>query len=257
MFQSFVIVLREGFEAFLVVAIILAYLLKIGLRQLGPAVYWGVAASILASAGLGYLIIKTANGPLWEGIFGLIGAVLVTTLVVHMWRTAAHMKKDVEKRLDQATSGKATPLAFLGVFLFTVLMVSREGMETAFLLMQVRDPKMITGIFLGIAGAVGMSLLWARFSYLIRLKAFFQVTSVFLLIFVFQILIYSFHELTEANVLPASEFLHEATEAVSPNSVFGRWLSLLAIAGCGLWLIGAWISERFSQKQNSSLKPSF
>lgn len=245
MFQSFVIVLREGFEAFLVVAIILAYLLKIGHRRLVAAVYWGIGASVLASTGLGYLILKTANEPLWEGIFGVVGALLVATLVIHMWRTAAHMKRDVENRLERATTGRPTPWAFLGVFLFTVLMVSREGMETAFLLMQVRDPQMIAGIFLGILGALGMALLWARFGYLIRLKVFFQVTSVFLLIFVFQVLIYSFHEFTEAGVLPASEFLHEATEAVSPNSIFGRWLSLLAIAGCGLWLVGAWLYERF------------
>lgn len=244
MFQSFVIVLREGFEAFLVVAIILAYLLKIGHKRLVPAVYWGISASVLASAGLGYLILKTANEPLWEGVFGVVGAILVATLVIHMWRTAAHMKRDVENRLERATTGKPTLRAFLGVFLFTVLMVSREGMETAFLLMQVRDPQIITGIFLGILGAAGMALLWARLGYLIRLKVFFQVTSVFLLVFVFQVLLYSFHEFSEAGVLPASEFLHEATERFSPDGVFGRWFSLLTIVGCGLWLVGAWVWDR-------------
>jgi len=253
MFQSFVIVLREGFESFLIVAIILTYLLKVGRRQLVPAVYWGIGASVLASAGMGYVIIQTANGPLWEGIFGLVGAVLVATFVVHMWRTASQLKKNVEVQLDRRTEGQTNLWAFIGVFVFTIFMVTREGMEMAFLLIQVREPRMISGILLGMSAAVGMAFLWARFGRLINLKLFFQVTSVFLLLFVTQILLYSFHEFTEAGILPNSEILHEASEAFSPNSVFGRAFSLLTVGGCGAWLLGAWALERIRQAQKAGL----
>lgn len=243
MFQSFVIVLREGFESFLIVAIILAYLAKVGRPSLLPAVYWGIGASVLASAGMGTVIIQTANGPFWEGIFGLIGAVLVGTFVIHMWRTASHLKRDVEMKLNQKTEGKASLWAFIGVFVFTVFMITREGMEVAFLLLQVREPKMISGILLGISAALGMAFLWARFGRLINLKLFFQVTSIFLLLFVAQVLLYSFHEFTEAGLFPQSEALHEASEFFSSEGIVGRWFSLLSVGVCALWLLGAWIGS--------------
>lgn len=244
MFQSFVIVLREGFESFLIVAIILAYLAKVGRHSLLPAVYWGIGASVLASTGMGYVILQTANGPLWEGIFGIAGAVLVATFVIHMWRTASHLKKDVEMKLNRKTEGKTSLWALIGVFVFTVFMITREGMEMAFLLIQVREPRMITGILLGISAALGMAFLWARFGRLINLKLFFQVTSVFLLLFVAQILLYSFHEFTEAGLFPQSETLHEASEFFSSEGIVGRWFSLLSVGVCALWLVGAWIWSR-------------
>ena len=249
MFQAFIIVLREGFEAFLVVAIILAYLVKIRRKELLPAAYWGVGASLFASAGLGFLILKTANQPLWEGTFGFVGALLVATLVIHMWKTGSHMKKDMEKRIDRATLGKPSRWAIAGVFLFTVLMVSREGMETAFLLIQVHEPRIVIGIMGGILAAVAMAFLWARFGHLIRLQLFFQVTSIFLLLFVLQILIYSFHEFAEAGVLPNSQALHLATEPFSSGGIYGRWLTPLMISICALWLVGAWILHRIFPKQ--------
>lgn len=247
MLQAFVVVLREGFEAFLIVAIILAYFAKTGRTQLIPAVYWGIAGSVATSVILAVAVMKTANEPLWEGVFGLITAFLVGGLVIQMWITAARLKQEMENRLTEKTTGKPDGVAFLGVFLFTTLMVSREGMEMALLLLQIQEPRIVTGIFLGIAAAVAMAVLWERFSYLVNLKLFFQVTSVFLLLLVVQILLYSFHEFTEAGLFPNSEVLHEATEAVSPNSTFGKVFSLLTVGGCGLWLVGAWAIERLRQ----------
>lgn len=244
MLQAFIIVLREGFESFLIVAIILAYLVKIGRTRLLPAVYWGITASVFASGAMGYLIVRTANGPLWEGVFGLMGALLVATFVIHMWRTASHLKKDVENHLRQTTINKTNLWAFLGVFLFTVLMVTREGMETAFLLIQVHEPRLVAGVLLGIAAAVGMASLWARFGHLINLKLFFQVTSIFLLLFVLQILVYSFHEFTEAGLFPNSEALHLATEPFSPEGIYGKWLTVLMIGICAAWLVGAWLIKK-------------
>jgi high-affinity iron transporter len=79
---------------------------------------------------------------------------------------------------------------------------------------------------------------------LINLKRFFQVTGVFLLLFMVQVGIYSFHEFSEAGLLPNSDALHEATEKFSPDGLYGKWFSLLMVSVCGLWLIGGWVVDR-------------
>lgn len=244
MLQAFIIVLREGFESFLIVAIIYAYLRKTGKFLLLPAVNAGIAVSVVTSAVLGYLLLQGANQPLWEGSFALISAVLVGWFVIHMWQTAGTLKKDMESSLHQATEQKATPAAWFGVFLFTVFMISREGMETALLLIQIQDPKIVSGIVLGIVAAACMGLAWVKVGHLINLKRFFQVTAIFLFLFILQILLYAFHEFTEAGILPNSEFLHNATEIYSPDGLYGKWFSLGMIAICAAWLFYAWIADR-------------
>src|SRR5205085_8020443 len=91
MLPALIIVFREGFEAFLTVAIIFAFLRKTGRDWLRPAVYAGIATSIAASFALGWVLMRV-NQSLWEGILGLVAAVLVATFVVHVWRTAPHMQ---------------------------------------------------------------------------------------------------------------------------------------------------------------------
>ena len=201
MLQAFIIVLREGFEAFLIVAIIVSYLRKTNQKFLLPAVRWGVVLSVGLSALLGYGLLQGLNQPLWEGIFGVISAILVTWFVIHMWRTAPHLKADMEKKLTDisSNSGKAE---WLGVFFFTLFMISREGMETALLLIQVHDVKIVSGILLGLLAATALAFAWVRLGHLINLKRFFQVTAIFLLLFVGQILIYSLPEFVESGLIP-------------------------------------------------------
>src|SRR5260370_13671863 len=103
MMPALIIVFREGLEAFLSVAIILAYLRKTGREWLRPAVYWGIAASVVASFTLGWELMRV-NQSLWEGVLGLVAAVLVATFVIHVWRTAPHMKREMEKHLETAAS---------------------------------------------------------------------------------------------------------------------------------------------------------
>ncbi len=244
MFQAFIVVLRESFESFLIVAIILSYLQKAGRRELTPAVTAGIFCSAVTSAGLGYWLWQGANGPLWEGIFGLVSAVFVLTLVIHMWKTARTLKADMESELASHTQGKADQAAFLGVFLFTVFMISREGMETALLLIQIHSSDIVAGAALGAAGALAMSFLWVRCGHLINTKRFFQVTSLFLFLFVLQILLYSFHEFTEAGLFPNSEALHIATEPYSPDGLYGKWFTPVMVAFCALWLCWAWLQDR-------------
>src|SRR4051812_16307033 len=137
-FQAFVITLREGLEAFLIVAISLAYLRKSGRDVLARAVYAGIAAGLAVSVAGGYLLYNASNQEFLEGPLAIVAAVSVAFLVTHMWRAGRTMKRSIEGRIGQSAA-RAGIAAFAGVFLFTVLMIGREGMETALLLMQLKD----------------------------------------------------------------------------------------------------------------------
>jgi len=243
MLQAFVITLREGLEAFLIVAISLAYLRKTGRPGLVSAVHWGIGVSIVVSIAAALLFQQASNQALWEGVLALVAAVLVASLIVHMWRHARKIKHEIETRLESSALQTGAK-AFAGVFLFTLLMITREGMETALLLMQVKDPNLISGALLGLLAAVAFAFGWARFGHLINVRRFFQVTGIFLLLFMVQVSIYSFHEFSEAGLLPNSDYLHEATEKFSPDGLYGKWFSAIMIGICALWLLIAWLKDR-------------
>jgi high-affinity iron transporter len=253
MIQAFVITLREGLEAFLIVAISLAYLKKTGRRALLPAVHWGIAVSVLLSIGAGLLLAQANNQALWEGVLALTAALLVASLTMHMWRAGKRMKKEIEGRLE-ASSLKIGRAAFFGVFGFTLLMITREGMETALLMTQlvftVQSTQIISGAAAGTLCAAAVAWLWSRYGYRVNLSRFFQVTAVFLLVFVVQLLIYGFHELTEANVFPNSQPLHDATEAYGPDGVYGQYFTYLLILLPLGWLAVSSLFHR-SQPQRS------
>jgi high-affinity iron transporter len=242
MFPAFVITLREGLEAFLIVAISLAYLRKTGRQALIPAVHWGIGLSILLSIGAAYLFQRASNQALWEGILALVAAALVASLIVHMWRHAKKIKREIETRLEQSALQTGMK-AFLGVFLFTLLMITREGMETALLMgtlfFQVRAMEIITGAVAGTICAAIVAWLWSRYGHRVNLGLFFQVTAVFLAVFVVQLVIYGFHELTEANIFPYSEPLHWATEPYGPDGRYGQWLTYLLVLLPLGWLVFA------------------
>lgn len=249
MIPALIIVFREGFEAFLSVAIIFAFLRKTGRDWLRPAVYAGIVASIIASFALGWWLMRV-NQSFWEGVLGLVAAVLVASFVVHVWRTAPKMKGDMERRLDVYASPASRLMAVAGVFFFTTLMVTREGMETALMLIQVRNSRFILGSLLGIAAAAAMSWAWAHYGHRIDVKRFFQVTGLFLLLFTIQILFYSIHEFSEAEVLGKwSEAIHNATEPYSPVGVYGKWISVLMVGLCAAWLAGASMKDRFARSR--------
>jgi high-affinity iron transporter len=275
MLNSFIIVMREGFESFLLVAVILAYLLKSGQKWLSSSVYIAIALGLSASAGLAYVLNNgmdenTAsrmfgetlgayvnqffgNEALREAVLGAAAVVMVGTLVIHMWRTGPKIQQHMRERLTALSSKRSRVVAVLGVFLFTFLMITREGMETALMLMQVKDSNLIGGALLGLGAAVAFAWGWARFGHLINVRRFFQVTGLFLLLFMIQVAIYSFHEFAEAGLLPNSEFLHAATEKFSPDGLYGKWFSPIMIGICALWLLGAWLVDRTKQRLSDSL----
>ncbi len=239
MLQSFLMLLREGFESFLIVAIILSYLETTGRRALRGAVFLGSVVAVLASFGLGFILMKGVNQALWEAILGSVTIVLVGSLVIHMWKAAPRMKQEIHAKLESVSGNRPGGWAFLGVFLFTLVMIAREGMETALMLLQVRDSGVLTGIFLGLAAASVVSWIWVRYSHAINLKLFFRVTGVFLMLFMVQVAIYAFHEFAEAGVIPNSEYWHELTEPYSPYGIYGQWFSVLMVGGTALWLVSA------------------
>ena len=264
MLQSFIIVLREGFESFLLVAVIFSYLRKSGRRQLASAVYSALGISLAISGALGYLLFKMQTGQadavekyfgptvagflgneaLREAVLGSIAIVMVASLVIYMWRYGASLKSRMEERLGEVSSQRSGWAAFIGIFVFTTLTVTREGMETALMLLQVRSPRLVWGALLGLAAAVGLAWAWAQFGHLINVKRFFQVTGIFLLLFMAQVAIYTFHEFSEAGWLPNSEALHAATEKFSPEGVYGQWFSFVMVGVCALWLGAAWVIDR-------------
>jgi len=239
MSQAFVITLREGLEAFLIVAISLAYLRKSGRAQLVSAVHWGIGVSVLLSIGAAMLFQRASNQALWEGVLALVAAVLVGSLIVHMWRHAKRMKKDIEAHLE-ASAQQVGAKAMIGVFLFTLLMITREGMETALLMgtlmFQQAGTNLLIGATLGTLCAAFIAWLWTKYGHRVNLALFFQVTAVFLAVFVVQLLIYGVHELSEANLIAGSEALHWATEPYGPDGRYGRMLTYLLVALPVGWL---------------------
>ena len=239
MLQAFVITLREGLEAFLIIAISLAYLRKTGRPQLIPAIYWGIAVSIALSILAGIAFARASNQALWEGVLAIAAGVMVASLTVHMLRVAKKLKGEIEERLRES-SRRPGAWAFLGVFGFTLLMITREGMETALLmnalLFQVRSALLVAGATAGILSAAFVAWLWSRYGHRVNLTRFFQVTAIFLMVFVVQLFIYGFHELTEANIFPYSEPLHWATEPYGPDGRYGQYFTYLLVLLPVSWL---------------------
>ena len=246
MLQAFVITLREGLEAFLIVAISLAYLRKSGRAELAKAVTWGIAVAVLASSIGGYVLFHAANQEWLEGPLALIAAVSVLTLTVHMWRAGRQMKGEIEGHLKESAK-KAGMAAFAGVFLFTLLMIGREGVETALLLMQLHaTPYLALGAAIGVVAAAAAAWAWSRFGHRLNLGLFFQTTAIFLFVFVVQLLIQGVHETSEQGYLgPFSGAIHDATEAWGPDSAFGHLLTYLLVILPLAWLLVKGLSTSF------------
>ena len=135
----------------------------------------------------------------------------------------------------------------------TVLMMTREGMETALflnaVLFQVQSALVFTGALGGLLAAAAIAWLWSKYGHRVNLSRFLQVTAIFLLVFVLQLLVYGFHELTEANVLPYSEQLHWATEPYGPDGRYGQFLTYLLVLLPLGWLVITAQTRRASQER--------
>lgn len=250
MWQGFTIALREGIEMFLIVALILSYLKRTGRQTLARAVYSATAVSILSCFGAFLLFRRASNQSFWEGVLALVAAVLVASLLVYMKRVSAHLKHDIELRVEARAASASASRAFWGIFAFTLLMITREGMETALListaLFQLRSTAVTLGLTLGLLAAIGTGFAWTRLGRGVDLKGLLNILAVFLAIFVVQLLLYGVHELAEARVLPASQTIHDATEILGPDGKIGHLLAYSLAVVPTAWLLLLWWRKRHS-----------
>lgn len=209
MLEALIITLREGVEAALVVGIVYAFLKKEGLEGQLKAVWAGLGVAVLASlVGAWVLRSVAVNEEAFEGVLYVASALMVGSMVIFMWRHASDASTKMKERLAAIAARGDTGAIFAGVFLFTFLMVFREGVETALFLAAVSlttsGLMTLLGALAGLALAVWFGVLFIRGSVRMDLGRFFKVTGAALLIFVVQLLLNGYHELSEAGWLPAS-----------------------------------------------------
>ena len=228
MLSNFLIALREGLEASLIVGILVAYVVKTG-RSKGLRFIWiGVGSAIAFSLGIGAFLTFTSHSlparfePIFVGITSLGAVALVTWMVFWLRKTAHRLKADLHERLAQAISPVAlTAAAFLAV--------SREGIETSlFLYTNAKaagansDP--LIGLLLGLALAIALG--WAVYNRAIHLDLgkFFSVTGIGLIIVAAGVLSHGIGDLEESfNEHPAIAF--DVHRFIGGDSVVGHLLS--------------------------------
>ena len=208
LFSSLVITLREGIEGALAVAIVLLYLRKTGRSSLSAAVWWGLVVAILCSI-LGAVLLERVpvNGEIFEGTLMFIAAIFVGSMIVWMWRASKGLKKEIEEKIDEIAGNQQTPTrgVWVALFLFTFLMIFREGIETVIFLSAVNLTTnalfSFLGGVLGLIFAVLFGVFFVRGSIKIDLGRFFKITGIVLLLFVIQLLIGGVHELAEGGLI--------------------------------------------------------
>lgn len=207
------VMLREGFEASLVVGIVLAFLDRTGRRDAFWPVWIGAGVALAISVSVGALLfaigaeLDGAAEKAFEGVTMLVAAGLLTWMIFWMRRQARTIRKELEAQVESAlAAGSALTLAavvFVGVL--------REGVETALFLFGTVEGsnRMIatTSAAVGLAVAVLLGYLFYRGASKLDLRRFFLATSVLLLVFAGWLLAQGLHELAEAGVLPESEAL--------------------------------------------------
>jgi len=221
---AFLIALREGVEASLVVGIILVYLSRTGRAQLARFVWYGVASAAALSLAVAIALERwriSEDG--FEGVMYLVAAAFVITMIVWMNRVARHLKKEIEKKI-QSYVGRAGAAAGWGIFFFVFLMVSREGAELAIILRAVElsteGLQTWIGTALGIAAAVAVGLFFFKGTLRVPLHRFFAVTSVILILVAVQLGLTGLHELSEAQWLPSSKAEMAVIGPVVRNELF-------------------------------------
>ncbi|MBU6235379.1 MAG: FTR1 family protein [Alphaproteobacteria bacterium] len=253
MLETMTIAFREGVEAFLIVAISLAYLVRTGRENLRKPVYWGVACALVCSAVLGIWLEEISDNPLTEGTLAVIAGVMVGTFTIHMLKAAKSMGKDIRDALE-AHAQKNGFLAALGVFLFVTLMITREGMETVLMMSaaayQTTATQIIMGAILGLALAALIAWFWVRKSHLIHIGRFLQVSSIFLVIFSAQLFLYGLHELSETGLVPLLDngIFHELTENISDDSVIAHLISYSLVAVPFGWLLFVTVKDKLANR---------
>ncbi|MFF4979865.1 iron uptake transporter permease EfeU [Streptomyces sp. NPDC001046] len=232
MFSNYLIGLREGLEASLVVCILIAYLVKTGRRDALKPIWAGIGVAVALALGFGCALEFGSQELTFQaqealgGSLSILAVALVTWMVFWMRRTARHLKSELHGRLDAALAmgtGALVATAFLAV--------GREGLETAlFVWASVHaasdgTPKPLLGVALGLLTAVLLGWLFYRGALRIDLAKFFTYTGGMLVVVAAGVLAYGFHDLQEADFLPGlTDKAFDISGTIPPDSWYGTLL---------------------------------
>jgi high-affinity iron transporter len=247
---NFLIGLREGLEATLVVSILVAYLVKTGNRARLSAVWTGVAAAVFVSLAFGALLTFTSSSLSFEaqerfgGVMSIVAVGFVTWMIFWMRRTARYLKSELQGRLDAALAMGATALAVTAF-----IAVAREGLETSLFLWAAAQATgsgatPLVGASLGILTAVVLGYLLYRRAVTINLARFFTWTGAGLILVAGGVLAYGIHDLQEAGDLPGlGSLAFDVSAAVPPDSWYGTLLKgIFNFSPATTWLeAAAWL----------------
>lgn len=234
MLEAFIVTLREGVEAALIIGITLAYLNKVQRPDLRRSVFFGLAAAFVASVGAAVLLDRLQlNQDIFEGWVMLAAAVLVISMIIFMIRTGKKMKGEIEGRLG-TLAGRGSQI---GVFLFVFFMILREGAETVLFLAAVtlNSSALLAfcGTLLGILVSVVFGVMFVKGSVRINLQKFFRVTTVILFLVAAQLIVSGLHELSENGVLPSSK---EEMALIGPI-VSNEWFFVVMIVALAALMV--------------------
>ncbi|MFF3062991.1 iron uptake transporter permease EfeU [Oerskovia sp. NPDC057915] len=249
MFANFLIGLREGLEAALVVSILVAYLVKTGRRDLLPFLWLGVGIAVAVSIGFGAALTYGPQGLTFEaqeaigGTLSIVAVGLITWMIFWMGKTARHLKTDLQHKLDDAVAAGRW-----AVVVMALLAVGREGLETALFLWAGAQAtgtttRPLLGAVLGLAVAVLLGWAVYRGAVRLNLRVFFAWTGLFLVVVAAGVLSYGVHDLQEAGILPGLHNLaFDVSAQIPPSSWYGTVLKgVFNFSPATTWLeLAAW-----------------
>ena len=231
MIANYLIGLREGLEAALVVSILVAYLVKTGRRDRLAPVWVGVLAAVAVSLLFGALLTFTSNQMSFQaqeafgGTLSIVAVGFVTWMVFWMRRTARSLSKELRGRMDAALAMGA------GALIVTAFnAVGREGLETSLFIWSAiqatgQNTQPVLGAALGLLTAVVIGYLFYKGAVKINLAKFFLWTGAILIVVAAGVLSYGIHDLQEAGVLPGLNSLaFDVSGAVPPDTWYGTLL---------------------------------
>jgi high-affinity iron transporter len=231
MLSTFIIALREGLEAALIVGILVAYVVRTDRRHLLKPLWTGVGVALVASLALGGLLAFTSaelsdrGEELFAGVTSFATVGLVTWMVFWMKRTARNLRNELHGKIDGALMGGPISLALVAFFA-----VAREGLETAlfvysnFKTVGVASTATV-GLVLGLGLAVFLGYAIYNRTVKLDLAKFFTITGVALVIIAAGVLSYGIHEFQELGYLPGVDsFLWDVTPWIAKESLLGSLL---------------------------------
>ena len=234
--SSFLLMLREGLEAALIVAIVLAYLRTLDRKDRFKTVWAGVGAGVAVAVVVGVLIFSIVGElegeaeEIVEGVIAFTAAGVLTWMIFWMARQARKIKGDLHAKVDAALASSST--IALGLIAFVAIM--REGLESALFLLSATvgeesNGAVFLGGLIGLAAAAAIGYLVYMGSRRINLRTFFRVTGILVLLFAAGLVAKGIHEFQEVGMIPtAVEHVYDVSSVALLNpdeSVFGDFLA--------------------------------